>query len=92
MPAAADVPLLFAAVRSAALDLLRARTRRERRDTQAAGTKVTLKVLRGGRERRQTDRHAAGGCAGACSGAMSMSGNDWRICEPLPASLQPASR
>jgi len=30
-PGAADVPLLFAAVRSAALDLLRARTRRERR-------------------------------------------------------------
>jgi RNA polymerase sigma-70 factor (ECF subfamily) len=35
------VPLLFAAVRSAALDLLRARTRRERRDTQAAGDRTT---------------------------------------------------
>jgi RNA polymerase sigma-70 factor (ECF subfamily) len=40
-PAAADVPLLFAAVRSAALDLLRARTRRERRDTQAADDRTT---------------------------------------------------
>jgi RNA polymerase sigma-70 factor (ECF subfamily) len=41
VPAAADVPLLFAAVRSAALDLLRARTRRERRDTQAADDRTT---------------------------------------------------
>lgn len=36
-PAAADVPLLFAAVRSAALDLIKSRSRRERRETRAAG-------------------------------------------------------
>lgn len=37
-PAAADLPLLFVAVRSAALDLVKARSRRVRRETQAADT------------------------------------------------------
>jgi RNA polymerase sigma-70 factor (ECF subfamily) len=35
-PAATDVPLLFAAVRSAALDFIKSRSRRERRETRAA--------------------------------------------------------
>lgn len=40
-PAATDVPLLFAAVRSAALDLIKMRSRRERRETRAAGDRAT---------------------------------------------------
>ena len=40
-PAATDVPLLFAAVRSAALDLIKSRSRRERRETRAAGDRAS---------------------------------------------------
>lgn len=40
-PVAADVPLLFAAVRSAALDLIKSRSRRERRETRAVGDRET---------------------------------------------------
>ena len=40
-PAAADVPLLYAAVRSAALDLLKARSRRERREARATDDRPT---------------------------------------------------
>jgi len=35
-PAAADVPLLFAAVRSAALDFIKSRSRREKREARVA--------------------------------------------------------
>lgn len=40
-PAAADVPLLYAATRSAALDLIKSRSRRQRRETRAADDRAT---------------------------------------------------
>lgn len=40
-PAAADVPLLFAAVRSAALDFIKSRSRRERREARVADERPT---------------------------------------------------
>ena len=39
-PTGADVPLLFAAVRSAALDLIKSRSRRQRREARAADERV----------------------------------------------------
>jgi RNA polymerase sigma-70 factor (ECF subfamily) len=40
-PAAADVPLLFAAVRSAALDFIKSRSRREKREARVADGRPT---------------------------------------------------
>lgn len=40
-PAATDVPLLYAAVRSAALDFIKSRSRRSRRETRVAGDRAT---------------------------------------------------